>query len=716
MLKKRDACLVVAVASLAATANAQSNDDASSNEIEELIVTAHPLSAEGLSQAATTLTGEELERKRAESIGATLASEPGIHSAAFGTAVGRPVVHGLGGPRVKIMEDRIDTMDVSVTSADHAVSIDPFVATRVEVLKGSSTLLYGSGAIGGVVDVHTGRIPHSVPDEITGGISASYDDNHGGTATVVKLNGGGGNFAWHIDATSRDGDDAEIPGSAESALFHAREEAEEEDHDEHEEEGHDDEHEEDEVFGVLPGSHFDNESFAFGASIIDDWGLIGVSVARTEGRYGLPGGHSHGDEHHDDEHDEEEGHDEDEEHHDEDEDDHGDEGTPILELEQTRVDIEAAFANPFDGASSLNIRMGINDYEHAEIEPNGEVATLFKNEAWEARAELVYGDAANRSIVGTQMSGRDFSAVGEEAFIAPVQTDEIGIFWIGERSFDGFDLEFGARIGNVEHDPSNGQSADFTPYALSVGAVIPMSSTAHLGLLFDHSTRAPIAEELYSDGPHLVTQSFELGDASLDREQATNMSATLHVQQDVWQLTATAYVTQFGDFIYAAETGLEDDGLPVFQYTQDDAVFVGLDAQWRTRLATSANADWYATAMMDWVHAELDRSGNDAIPRLPPMRIGVGIAGNWQQLAFNLDLVRAMEQDEVTVYELPSAAYTDLRASIEWTMQLTDQSTLRAFLRGTNLTDDEQRRHTSFIKDLAPSPGRAVSVGLRWEF
>ncbi len=712
MFKRRS--LVAAMVLATATAAAES-DDKTNDEIEELIVTAHPLSGEGLSQAATLLAGAELDRKRAESIGATLASEPGIHNAAFGAAVGRPVVRGLGGPRVKVMEDRIDTMDVSVTSADHAVSVDSFIANRVEVLKGSSALLYGSGAIGGVVDVHTGRIPHTVPEKITGGISTAYDDNHGGTASVVKLDGGAGNFAWHIDATIRDGDDAKIPGFVESAAFHAAEEAEEHhDDDDHDEDHDDHDDEEEEVFGVLPGSHFDNESFAVGASVVDDWGLIGFSVARTEGTYGLPGGHSHGHEedHHDEDEDEHHDEDEDEDH---DEDEH-DERTPTLELEQTRVDIEAAFRNPFADATSLNIRLGVNDYEHQEIEPNGEIATLFVNEAWETRAELVYDQDTQRTVYGFQHSFRDFSATGEEAFITPVETTETGVFWIGERSFNDFDLEYGARIGRLDHESSTGQSADFTPFALSIGAIRPISSTTNLSVLLDISSRAPIAEELFSDGPHLVTQSFETGDPSLDAERAVSLSTTFAVQQDVWQLTANAYITRFSDFIYGSQTGEEEDGLPVYRYRQDDAFFVGLDASWQTRIASTANGEWFASAMMDWVQGTLDVAGNDSIPRMSPTRFGVGLEGNWQAFQLNIDLIHALEKDDITLYELPTDSYTDLRASIEWSHDLLNGSSLLAYVRGTNLTDDEQRRHTSYIKDLAPSPGRAVRFGLRWTF
>ena len=198
-------------------------ESSSSDVLEEVLVVAHPLSGEGLSQATDVLTGVELLRKLDTNIGATLAQLPGIHSASFGKAVGRPVIHGLAGPRVRVMEDRIDTLDVSVTSTDHVVAIEPFVADRVEVLKGPSALLYGTGAIGGVVDVHTGRIPHEVPESLQGGVETRFDSNTDGNATSAKLDGGIGRFAWHLDGTFKDGDDYEIPGFVESAELRALE-------------------------------------------------------------------------------------------------------------------------------------------------------------------------------------------------------------------------------------------------------------------------------------------------------------------------------------------------------------------------------------------------------------------------------------------------------------------------------------------------------------
>ena len=301
------ALLVLALGG-ASPALGEETSTASDELIEEIVVVGHPLSGEGLALPATVLSADELERKAADSIGATVGNEPGIHNSSFGAAAGRPVIHGLGGARVRVMEDRIDTLDVSVTSGDHAVTVDPFIAERVEVLKGSATLLYGSGAIGGVVDVHTGRIPHEVPERVNGAVDLRGSDNGDGRNGSFRLDGGGGNLAWHLDGFAREADDYEIPAFAESAMLRALEEEEEhhdedehgaDDHDddeaddhEEEEEGHHDEDEhadEDEVRGYLPGSGFEVRGGSVGFSFVGDRGFVGLSISGLNSEYGIPG-------------------------------------------------------------------------------------------------------------------------------------------------------------------------------------------------------------------------------------------------------------------------------------------------------------------------------------------------------------------------------------------------------------------------------------------
>ena len=680
------------------------SDEVTSNEggaIEVVEVHAHPLSGEGLSQAAVTLDGDNLERNLGASIGATVGRQPGVQSASFGAAVGRPVIHGMSGARVRIMEDRIDTMDASVTSPDHANSVEPFIANRVEVLKGPSTLLYGAGAIGGVVDVHTGRIPHSAPDSVSGKAELRAADNAGQGNLAVRLDGGGGLVGWHMDAFARSADAYDIPGFSESARVRAAED--QEDQDDHvDPEEHADE---EAAFGQLPGSHVAGKGGAFGMSLVGDWGFAGAAVSTLRYDYGLPGGHGHH---------EEEDHSEDSMHGD-DEAGHGaEEGNVTLDLEQTRIDFEAGFPDPFASLSSLNVRFGINDYAHAEIEPNGEVGTLFANNAFEARIELADQDHAGiDGAAGVQFGNREFSAIGEEAFVPPVQTASIGVFWVAERTFENFDLEAGARLDRTGHDPSGRQGTDFTTLSVSLGLVAPIGD-ALLGVHGDYSSRAPLAEELYSDGPHLASMSFELGNPNLDPETAVNAAATVSWQGEHLKLSATAYATAFRDHIYQFATGAIEDDLRVMRYGQVDAVYRGVDVEASAHIARFDGGDLSARVMFDTVVAELDLPGNDKLPRLPPSRFGAGLEFDRGRFAVSVDYLHVLEQDEPADVELPTDGYDDLRMFVRFDLDV-DGNT-RLFLQGRNLTDNEQRQHTSYIKDFAPMPGRTLEAGVRLTF
>ena len=418
----------------AAISSALQAQPSTNQVIEEVVVRAHPLSAEGLAQPVAVLNGIKLQRVLSTSLGETLRNVPGVNSASFGQAVGRPVIRGLGGPRVKVMEDRIDSLDVSVSSPDHMTMVEPFTADSIEVLKGPSTLLYGSGAIGGVVDVHTGRIPHEVPENLSGSFQMRDADNANQTTASGRLDGGTGNFAFHLDAFYRDADEYEIPGFAESSAMRALEEQER--HNEHDDHGGDAE-----AFGILPNSQLEAAGGALGASFIGERSFIGFSLSNYDAKYGLSG-HSHS--HHDDHGD---GHDDDhidgyDDHHDA----HGDEeGGAVLDLAQTRFDLEAGMESPLAGIQALNFRLGYNDYEHVEFEGSGEAGTVFATEALESRFEFTHDALGFEGASGIQISSRQFSAIGEEAFVQPVDTQTFGLFYVGQRRFGELGLEAGVR-------------------------------------------------------------------------------------------------------------------------------------------------------------------------------------------------------------------------------------------------------------------------------
>jgi iron complex outermembrane receptor protein len=652
---------------------------------EELIVTAHPLSGEGLAQPSSTLEGEDLDRALATTLGETLINQPGIHSSTFGAAVGRPVIRGLGGPRVKVMEDRIDSMDVSVSSPDHATSIEPFTADRIEVLKGPSTLLYGNGAIGGVVDVHTGRIPHRLPDQVGARAEVRGADNADQRTAAGRLDAAAGSFALHLDGFYRDADEYEIPGFAESKALRELEE----------EDGEDGEEGEEEAFGTLPGSQLETSGGAAGLSFVGDRGFIGAAISVYDATYGLPGGHAH-------EHEEgEEGEEEEEE------------GNPVLDLEQTRIDFEAGLEDPFDGADSLNIRIGWNDYRHAEIEPSGETGTVFDNKALEGRLEVVHAPVAGwAGAGGMQFGNREYKAIGEEAYVPPVDTGSFGLFYVGERSFDLLELEAGVRYERVSHDPEFGSTRSFDLGAASLGLILPFESGWTIAGQLDYSTRAPTVEELFSDGPHLATRSYEIGDPELDKERAANVSATVQYENDTFRVGVSGYYTDFTDFIFESPTGDEDDGLPVFLWQQANATFHGFDLEAEWRALRWDNGSLVLTGFYDMVRARLQSGENRELPRIPPQRYGIGARVYWHGLTATVDYTRTDDQDRIADWELPTEGFDDLRAYLGYAFMM-GESRLEVFVTGRNLTDDEQRYHTSFIKDFAPQPGRTIEGGVR---
>jgi len=676
---KTPSCAGLMLVVSAATASGQeaAPERKDPHKIEEIVVIAHPLSAEGLAQVSLVLEGDALTRNLADNVGETLARQPGIHNSSFGVAAGRPVVRGLSGPRVRIMEDRLDALDVSSTSADHATTVDPFVAERIEVLKGPSTLLYGSGAIGGVVDVHTGRIPHVAADEPSLRLEARAADSTEQVGTVGELDSSAGAVALHADGFYRKGNDYDIPGYvASDALRQAQAAAGEP---------------VDDTRGRLPGSGLETWGAAGGASLVGRRGFAGLAISHYDNEYDLPGGDADAG----------------------DPAASGDAPTPSIRLEQTRYDLEAAADSPFAGVTSVNFRAVYNDYVHREIEPDGAQATRFENQAWDSRLELGHQPVIGfAGTVGVQYSDRDFSARGEEAFVPPVSTRSAAAFWVGERSFAHFDLESGVRTERIEHNPEAGEDRDFSPLSVSLGVVVPLGAVWDLGLQTDYSERAPAPEELYSNGPHLATRSYEIGDPELDLESAVNVAATLSAVTDRWETTLAVYYTDFSGYVYQRATGEVEDGLPVQQYDQDDARFYGAEIDGAVRVREFDGGELWLNGFFDYVNAALDVDGNDNVPRLPPWRVGVGAELRWAWLTANVDYLYSHKQDNVAEFELPTKDFEDLRVYLSTRLNR-GASAFEVFLQGRNLTDDDQRYHTSFIKDYAPQPGRTFEAGVR---
>ncbi len=659
---------------------------------EEIVVTASPdaRSQGDIAQPTSVLAGEELMMQMQPTLGETLSRQPGVTSTFFGPGASRPVIRGLGGDRIRVLEGGLGTGDASTTSPDHAVSVDPLSAERIEVLRGPATLLYGSSAVGGVVNVIDNRVPEALPGErISGTVEVrggTVADERGGAA---DLNGSLGRIAWHVDFLKRETDDYEIPGFAESAALRAEEE---------EEEG--EEHEE--ARDIAGNSATDTEAGTVGFSWIGDDSFLGLAVRRHDTLYGIPGGHEH--------HEEEPPPGEEPE----------EEEVVRVDLEQQRWDLRGGVTRPFGIFRGANLRFGATDYEHRELE-GAEVGTRFLNESWEGRLELLQRRfGALTGSIGFQAQNRDFEAIGEEAFVPPTQTESWAAFTFQELVQGPWRFQLGGRFETQDVTAAGVDPADRSFDGLSGSAGLvwqPTGDDYAIGLSLARSTKLPNAEELFSNGPHIATNAFEIGDPDLEEETSLGLDLTFRKTSGPLTGELNLFLNRFDDYIFESFTDEEEDGLQVFRYLQRDAEFRGAELSGIYELFHTEPHHVDLEFGADVVRAELRRPGDagEPLPRIPSMRYRLGLHYQGEKLQGLIEGQRVEEQDRVAAFERPTEGYTLLNASVGYRF-FTTAVVYDLLLRGTNLTDEEARNHVSFLKDLVPLPGRDVSLAVRLTF
>lgn len=656
---------------------------------EEIVVTASPdaRSQREIAQPTSVLAGEELMLKMQPTLGETLNRQPGVTSTFFGPGASRPVIRGLGGDRIRILEGGLGTGDASTTSPDHAVSTDPMSAERIEVLRGPATLLYGSSAVGGVVNVIDNRVPDTLPGErITGTVElrgGTVADERGGAA---NLDGSlGRRIAWHVDFVKRETEDYEIPGIAESAALRAEEGEEGEEHEQ--------------LRGVAENSATDTEAGTVGFSWVGDTGFLGLAVRQHDSLYGIPGGHGH--------------------HEGEGEEGEEEEAGIRVDLEQRRWDLRGGIMQPFGIFRGANLLFGTSDYEHRELE-GPEIGTRFLNDSWEGRIELLQRRLGLLTgSLGFQAQNRDFEAIGEEAFVPPTQTKSWAVFTFQEVVQGPWRVQFGGRYetqevaADAEDLDVDGRS--FDGLSGSVGLVWqPTGDDYNIGLSLARSTKLPNAEELFSNGPHLATNAFEIGDPALEKETSLGFDVTFRKTSGPLTGELNLFVNRFADFIFESFTDTEEDGLPVFLYLQQDAEFRGAEISGIYELIHTEPYHVDLEFGADYVRAELSDSGAP-LPRIPPLRYRLGFHYRGEKLQGLIEGERVEGQDRLAAFERLTEGYTLVNASIGYRL-FTERIIYDVLLRGNNLTDEEARNHVSFLKDLVPLPGRDLGLAVRLTF
>ena len=693
--------------------------------IEVIDVHATPMHLSVMESATpvSVLSGETLRRQQAATLGDTLEKLPGVQSNFHGNVASTPIIRGLSGPRVLITQNGLDVSDVSRVGPDHAVASEASTAKQIEVLRGPATLFFGSGAIGGVVNVVDQRVPTST--ETRGEFvleTQTVNDQKLGTFNVTT---GVDNIAFYADGFYRDSNDYETPVAPDI----------------------------DDPDGahVVENSNEESSGFTLGSSYLFDQGYVGVAVERFEREYGVPG-HSHG----------------------------GDTSV-FADLEQTKYQLLGEYNFTNDFLQSVHFRAGYTDYEHAEVE-GGLVGTTFSNETEELRVELLHKPMAGwRGGISLHYKGSDVFAQGEEAFTPPSEMEMFAVALMEERHFGDFLVQLGARAESVtldassvllpeldahEHDDEHDHDEhahdehehegsefvrqfavdqEFTPISLSAGVVYTINESYNVGVSLSRSERAPSASELLSFGPHIGTRTYEIGalfdlseegefvlsQTAIDLETANNIDLTFRKTQGDVGFVFNAFYNQVDNYYFQEETGLfaesghdhdhgeeghgeeghdeHSDELPVYLFGSADAILHGFELQVAWQTTDNLKLDFFA----DYVKARLKDGG--ALPRTSPMRVGSHVAYTLDNIRADLDITHFAKQDDISTFETETDGYTLVDASITYDIPLGDID-LSVYLSGENLTDEEARVHTSFLKDIAPRPGRNFAFGVRGYF
>lgn len=646
------------------------------------------LGANDMVTPVTVLEGDELVRRREATLGETLNSEPGITSSHFGAGASRPIIRGMDGPRVKVLSDGAELHDASTISPDHAVVSEPMLATQIEVLRGPSALVYGNGAVGGVVNVLDGKVPTTVPKKGYEG-SAELRANTGARegAGAFSLTGGAGNLAVHVEGVARDAGDYRVgKGWAPEG----------------------------EATRKVLGSFNRTHTGSVGLSWVGERGYLGAAYTRQAAKYGLPGHnhsfegcHTHGNHLHCGAHEGEgeDGHDHDHDH------DHDHGAVPIVDLRSERFDIRGELRNPFTGFSALRLRAGVTDYVHDEVE-GGAIATTFTNKAYDTRIELQHEPIAGfKGVFGLQTSQRKFSAVGEEAYVEPTITRKLGFFALEEYRLGDWRFEAALRhdrqtaealTRSIERS-HNGTSA-------SLGAVWKFTPGYQVGTSFTRASRAPSAEELYARGLHMATSTYERGNADLRSETSQNIDVSLKKTSGDTTFGVSVFRNRINNYIYGRTLDAVD-GLQLLQYSQADATFTGIEGQVRQRITRNLGI----TLFGDTVRARL-ANGGGLLPRIPATRAGLRLDANWNAWEGQVEWVQVARQNRVAAFETATPGYGMLNLGVSYNGQLSSGTPWQVYLKANNLTDRLAYAHTSFIKNAAPLMGRSIAVGVKVAF
>lgn len=639
------------------------------------------------------LQGDELLNKLGSTLGATLANELGVSATGFGVGSSRPVIRGLEGTRVQILQNGLSVGDVSNISPDHAVGNNMQNVHQVEILRGAAALLYGSGSSGGLVNVINDRILTNLPDRPTGAINTSYETVNNGRAGAVEVDSAVGSLALHLDTAINNANNYQIPGYAnqngpnqEWSINPGAPQSVP-------------------YSGKLPNSWSNQNNLGAGVSYIANSGYTGVSVERLNNNYGIP--------------------------------------TPqggFINQSQNRYDFQHQTRDPFEGFSSIKFSAANSNYNHTEFTNTGEAASIWKNMANEARLELAHNPFLGwKGVFGAQVTAASLNATeigtGNYSIVPPTKTNSNALFWIEEGKWGPVQANLGLRYNTVFQNPNTGttlepqttdngsntplitlQNRQFNLMSYSAGGLWNFMQGHGIGVAYTVSQRAPGAQELYSYGAHEATATFDIGNPNLNKETSHNLE--VNIQRTVGQMRgkASVYANRFNNYIYGYYTGLyipTYENFSVVTAQQAAATIKGVEGE--------LSYNWNQTGLAGRIFGDASQGTFDAggnLPLQPAPRLGAEIAHQKNGWLANASYIYSYQQNRLASWEIgPAPSYNLLNAGLSYTERVKDVN-WTVYLNMKNLLNQQVRYSTTpmAVRLFAPQPGRSFMVGLRGAF
>ena len=642
-------------------------------QLPPVAVTANPLRSDlfDLVPPVTVLEGDRLLRNVQPTLGEIVNELVGINSSYYGPNASRPVIRGLDGDRVQILQNGMASFDASGTSPDHAVAIDTLTVRRIEVVRGPAVLLYGPTAIGGVVNVVDSRIPFERVTGATGGVDLRYASPAGERALAGSVEVGTAHgLQFHADGFTRRTSDLRIPGYAYSPQLRATLPDDDPG-----------------PYGRLPNSASDSDGGSFGVAWVGADGYAGASYTDFSSDYGTVA-----------------------------------EPDVTIRMRQNRTDVAAQYRPAAAAIKSVDFKLTYTRYEHTEYE-GGEPGTVFRNDGGQARLDVVHNRIGPfEGAAGLQVLDFDYSALGAEGFLPKTNTQAWSAFVYEEARFDRLKLLLGVRYDHTrvaaEEDPEFGPALTrtFDSGAVSLGASYALAPQVALVGSVSYTQRPPNYQELFADGPHVATGIVEVGDRDLGLEKSWGVDVALRRQGAGWTGSVGAFYNRFSNYITLYDSGEVDPKgeLPIYDYRGGAAQFYGFEAEATVTLGHYGPGRFDLELKADWLsgtNTDLDAP----LPRISPARFGGALAYAADRWDARVDVYRVQAQDRVAPNELPTAGYTMVNASLTWRLTR-DRYGLTAFVRGTNLLDEDARNHVSYLVNVAPMGARGITAGIRGTF